>query len=232
MAQGVCKVMTPDRESIGIEKYRVADLARDYDHVVFDCDGVLFDSNRIKESNIRDATRAVIDDEGTVERFVSFFTGNNGVPREAKIRAHFESEAVADAILKGYNSLNESSVTTLTLLPDARRVLSALAEGDVRLHVLSGGDEREVRRLLDANEVGHLFANICGGPIAKAAHLERLNLKGSVCYFGDSKLDYEVALAFGFDFVFLYRYTQFVGWKDYFRGGAVRVEADFSFIES
>jgi phosphoglycolate phosphatase-like HAD superfamily hydrolase len=214
------------------EKCRVADLASGYDHIVFDCDGVLFDSNRIKESNIRAATRTVVDDPEEVDRFVSFFTGNNGVPREAKIRAHFPTEVIASAILNQYNALNEASVTRLQILPDAERVIRALATADVRIHVLSGGDEDEVRRLLAFNGVSDLIENICGGPETKTEHLERLGLEGRVCFFGDSALDYEVARASGFDFVFLHRYTQFVGWKEFFRDGAVRIEADFSFIES
>jgi phosphoglycolate phosphatase-like HAD superfamily hydrolase len=207
-------------------------MARYYDHVVFDCDGVLFDSNRIKESNIRAATHAVIDDPDEVERFVTFFTSNNGVPREVKIRGHFGDGELAESILARYNALNEGEVTTLSMLPDAKRVLWALAERDVTLHVLSGGDEDEVRRLLQSNGVDHHLASISGGPLTKREHLITLGLEGRVCFFGDSKLDYDIAREFSFDFVFLYRYTQFVGWKECFCDGAARVESDFSFIES
>lgn len=224
--------MSPEADIAAQSTISVDSIARHYDHVIFDCDGVLFDSNRIKESNIRAAVAAVVGEGDEVERFVTFFTGNNGVPRETKIRAHFPTEAVSSAILQRYNALNEASVTTLTMLPDAARVLRALAAADVQLHVLSGGDEEEVRRLLAFNEVSNLIENICGGPTTKAEHLERLGLEGRLCFFGDSALDYEVARKYGFDFVFLYRYTQFVGWREFFCDGDVRVETDFSFIES
>jgi phosphoglycolate phosphatase-like HAD superfamily hydrolase len=53
-------------------------------------------------------------------------------------------------------------------------------------------------------------------------------LYGKTVYFGDSRLDYEVALKFGFDFVFLYGYTEFKYWKDYCQSNKIIAFKDFN----
>ena len=72
------------------------------------------------------------------------------------------------------------------------------------------------------------FRAILGGPTSKAEHLARLGLSGPTCYFGDSKYDYDVAVEFGLDFVFMSRHTQFAGWEPFFSDKpGVRVACDF-----
>jgi len=41
-------------------------------------------------------------------------------------------------------------------------------------------------------------------------------LSGKTLYIGDSRLDYEVAKKFQYDFIFMTDYTQFTQWKDFF----------------
>jgi phosphoglycolate phosphatase-like HAD superfamily hydrolase len=198
-----------------------------YDQLVFDCDGVIVDSNGVKEGNIREAARSVCDPD-TTDRFVAYFTGNNGLPREPKIVAFFDDPATQQAVLSAYNRLNAATVPLLEPDPVARRFLEQCSRAGVTMYLLSGGDEREVELLLDNAGIAPLFRAILGAPLTKVEHLERLNLAGRTCYFGDSRYDYEVATRFGFDFVFLSRYTQFRDWREFFaHRPEVRVEVDF-----
>ena len=42
-----------------------------------------------------------------------------------------------------------------------------------------------------------------------------LHLNGKTLYIGDSKIDYEVAKKYSFDFVYMYQYTQFREWRKF-----------------
>ena len=55
-----------------------------------------------------------------------------------------------------------------------------------------------------------------GGPKTKEENLEATKLIGETLFIGDSVKDYEVAINYGFDFIFVYGYTQFVTWQNFF----------------
>lgn len=203
----------------------------EYRQLVIDCDGVLFDSNPIKAANILEAARGVCD-SATAERFVQYFVANNGVPRESKIRHFFQDEAMAGRILARYNRLNATTIPHLQPIPSARTFVGAAAGMGIPLYLVSGGEEHEVRALLQNCDLADSFAQIAGGPDTKEEHLQRLALAGSTCFFGDSLHDYDVARAFGFDFVFLHSYTQFDEWESFFSDKPdVMTIPDFSAIQ-
>jgi phosphoglycolate phosphatase-like HAD superfamily hydrolase len=204
-----------------------------YRQLVFDCDGVIVDSNAVKEANIRMAALTVCDADAA-ERFVAYFVGNNGVTREAKIHAYFPDPDVRRAILAAYNRLNADTVPFIEPAPEVRPFLERFHARGIPLYLLSGADEGEVRELLQNAGVASLFQAILGGPSSKVEHLERLGLAGPTCYFGDSRYDYEVAERFGFDFVFLSRYSQFTEWATFFlhRPEVVVVEGFRSLLPS
>jgi phosphoglycolate phosphatase-like HAD superfamily hydrolase len=186
-----------------------------YRTLILDCDGVLFDTNRVKEANIRAAASYHCDAE-RLERFARYFTDHNGVPREAKIRAWFRNDADAAAVLNAYNVLNRDALARVQPLSGAVAFVDAAARKGLRLIVLSGGAQDEVREMIDRTEMVDMVDEVLGGPTTKHEHLVRLALDGATCYFGDSQHDYQVARHFGFDFVFVYQYTQFVGWGEFF----------------
>jgi phosphoglycolate phosphatase-like HAD superfamily hydrolase len=188
---------------------------RAFDQLVFDCDGVLFASNEVKAANIRAAAAQFCDDR-SVDRFVEFFTANNGLPREVKIASHFDDPCKRAGILEEYSRLNAATLLRLDPEPDAVRFLDVCAALDVPSYLLSGGDTAELEALLASARLRHRFVAVMGGPVDKATHMERLGLRGRTCFFGDGRHDHEVAERFGFDFVFVSRYTQFGGWREYF----------------
>jgi phosphoglycolate phosphatase-like HAD superfamily hydrolase len=205
----------------------LAEVGRSYSQLIFDCDGVIVDSNAVKEANIRAAALSVCD-PAEADRFVAYFVGNNGVARERKIAAFFPDPATQRAVLARYNSLNAATIPLIEPEPATRRFLDRCARSGIPLYVLSGGDEEEVRKMLGNAGIAELFREVMGGPVSKTEHLQRLGLTGPTCYFGDSLYDYEVAAQFNYDFVFLSRRSQFTGWREFFaQRPGVRVVADF-----
>ena len=55
-----------------------------YKSVIFDFDGVILDSNNIKKESIREAAFGILSQQ-KLNEFVTYFTDNNGIPREGKI---------------------------------------------------------------------------------------------------------------------------------------------------
>lgn len=198
-----------------------------YRQIIFDCDGVLVDTNGLKMANIRSAVAPACTPE-EADAFVDYFVRHNGVPREDKIARFFQGEAYQE-ILNRYNALNRTTVPFVTADAATVAFVERLAARSLPLYVLSGGDEAEVRTLLENAGLAPFFHDILGGPTSKVEHLERLGLSADTCYFGDSRYDYQAASRFGFDFVFLSRYTQFQDWELFFSDKPdVTVTYDFS----
>lgn len=183
--------------------------------LILDVDGVIFDSNYFKEQNIKTAALQYCSTE-QADAFVSYFTNLNGIPREIKIREFFKDNPnLGENILHCYNMLNESSLSSVTFTEGAKDGISILADS-FNLIALSGGAQQEIEELFKINNISHHFKMILGGPTTKTEHLVKLNLNSPVYFIGDSKVDYEAAESIGANFIFMWQYTQFSDWENYF----------------
>jgi len=87
--------------------------------------------------------------------------------------------------------------------------------------IVSGGDEKELNYTFKSKKISSLFdGGIYGSPSNKYEIIENEIKNGNIIqpaiYFGDSKLDYEVAKFFNFSFAFVYQWTEFDNWKSFF----------------
>ena len=185
-----------------------------FDQLILDVDGVLLDSNELKAENIRQAASQVIDSEG-LNDFVHFFTQGNGIPREQKIAAYFKDPTMADQILQTYNELNASRLHSVKLTPGANDFVRRWATR-CPVWALSGGAQDEVTSVLESKGLAENLQAIYGGPTTKSEHLHHAQLQERVLYVGDSQCDSKVASEFQMKFVFMHRFTQFLGWREYF----------------
>lgn len=185
--------------------------------IILDVDGVLLDSNGLKEENIRKAASAYADEQ-LLHEFVNYFTGLNGVPREGKIEKYFGAgSAVSSQILSAYNALNEASLQSVPLTQGAQAFVQYFSE-KLPLYAVSGGAEEEVKRALESAGIAHFFTAIYGGPLSKSNNLKKFySPQQSYLFFGDSQHDHLVAQEFHIPFVFLSAYTQFTQWESYFQ---------------
>lgn len=186
-----------------------------YDEIILDFDGVILDSNMIKENAVRKAASLYLDEAGCDE-FTDYFVGNNGIPREIKIRKFFPEEASFIKVLDEYNSLLDKLLAEAKYTEGFEGFLNKLAYYGKKPHILSGGSREEIAGLLERRGIKDSFKSIMGGPLTKFENLDKAGIKGKVLYIGDSRIDYEVAVKYGFDFIFMYGYTQFSGWREFF----------------
>ena len=209
----------------------------EYATLIFDCDGVLLDSNRLKTEAFRQA--ALPYGESAARRLVQHHVENGGVSRYKKFE-HFVKKIVPDAIERE---------TELRVLPDYDALLSAyaaavqeglrtcaVAEGveqlraqtaNTRWLVVSGGDQAELRAVFDERGIAHYFdGGIFGSPDSKgdivAQEIRNGNIKRPALFLGDSRLDHEVAKANGLDFLFISQWTEMLHWQQYLEKLSVR----------
>jgi phosphoglycolate phosphatase-like HAD superfamily hydrolase len=194
-----------------------------YSTLIFDCDGVLLNSNFKKSEAYRKAALDFGASPNQADQLVQYHIENTGISRYVKFE-YFIKEILNDEFLES----NFSSLVTL-LNKHVLQILKdcEIAEGLFELReytknqnwmVMSGGDQNEVRQVLREKKIDHFFNwGIYGSPTSKIDIVENqlntnLNFR-PVIFFGDSKYDIEVAKKFNLDFVFVYEWTDFKLWK-------------------
>jgi phosphoglycolate phosphatase-like HAD superfamily hydrolase len=182
-----------------------------YAQIYLDFDGVISDSNHIKEVNILRASSFFVSEEKALN-FTRFFIKNNGIPREQKTLDYFKDEALSDKILRKYAELNSK----LLEAPLTFGVLEFLKQWtNKQLIILSGGNNKEIVAYLEVNKIRHHFSDILCGPETKEENLQSMIIKMPAIFIGDSCHDYNVAQKFSIDFIFMSDYTQLKEWETF-----------------
>ena len=203
---------------------------------VFDCDGVLLDSNPVKIAAFR---AALADEEGErVEQLIEEHRRSGGVSRFAKFERFYRElvpvadpeRAIAAALLR-FAAAARDGLRTCPAVPGVESALRRLVDEGTRIHVISGGEQGEVREALEGRGWGAFFAGIHGSPTRKHEHMRRLfessELVAGGVYFGDAQLDMELAEEFGLRFVFVAGVSDWGNGRNVARGRGHRVIEDF-----
>lgn len=182
--------------------------------IVFDCDGVLLDSNELKSECFRLALRAAGCTEADIARFRDFQRANFGTSRQRLFEAFLAWELECrpaqdrDGLVALYAAQLRGRYVTTPATPGMREVVSALA----RPHIVSGSDQAELREVLAERGDAPLFGQIRGGPTGKAHHLaELLGQEGAsprdMLFVGDAEADFRAAQAIGCHFLYMDRFS-------------------------
>jgi hypothetical protein len=123
-------------------------------------------------------------------------------------------------LLKNFSDIVKNKLIKSEVCNDLQ--LLKLRTKNSKWFIVSGGDEEELNYTFKKKKISSLFdGGIYGSPSNKFEIIEDEIKKGNIIkpaiYFGDSKLDYEVADFYNFDFVFVYQWTEFDNWKYFFR---------------
>ncbi|MCK9162308.1 MAG: HAD hydrolase-like protein [Arcobacteraceae bacterium] len=198
-----------------------------YDNIIFDFDGVIIDSNFIKEKCISQASKNYAQKDYH-NNFIEYFTKNNGIPRELKI-AKFFSKDEAKQIQIDYENCLFQYLNNLELTAGLVDFLYLLKFHNIKPYILSGAPTNEIYSILKIKKIDTYFVEIFGGPRTKEANLQKFAKIEKTLFIGDSQIDYEVADKFKFDFIFMYGYTQFDTWKEFFKDKKILMSIkDFS----
>ncbi|MFC7367433.1 HAD family hydrolase [Vreelandella zhaodongensis] len=216
-------------------KYKLNTPIKSFNTYVFDCDGVLLDSNRVKTDAFYNAVLPY--GESVAQAFVDYHKANGGVSRQKKFEYFFLNilkhavlpQEKYQTALDEYSKLTAEGLIRCEVLPGVRKFLTSLPS-QAKKFVVSGGAQDEVRWVLEAKGLATFFDGIYGNPIDKLALVKNLELKDSDypgVFFGDARYDHEVATKFDLDFIFLSAVSDFGEWKEYVEKNNLQAFNDF-----
>ena len=205
-------------------------ISDSYNTLVFDCDGVVLNSNTIKTNAFRDVTLQF--GESASASFMTFHKKNGGVSRYKKFEHFLEVVLPGCApeffirdkheILCDLTAQFAKEIRTGLLQCEVAKGLTILREAmpNTRWLVVSGADQTELRELFYQRGMSHYFdAGIFRSPKNKLTIVEGLIKSGQIhlpaLFLGDSLLDYEVSKAFGLDFIFVHEWTELAEWRHF-----------------
>ena len=142
-----------------------------YQHILFDFDGVLAESNEIRFNGFRKLLKDYPQDQ--VEQLVQYAKANGGVSRYKKIIFFFNvirkepiSSKSVDDWAEQFYKLVKSDVT------EARPVKGSLDFlkkyfNHFDFAIVSGSDQKELREVCKDRGIDHFFKSILGSPVEK-----------------------------------------------------------------
>lgn len=198
----------------------------EYATVVFDCDGVILNSNTVKSRAFYDV--ALRYGTGIAQEFLDYHMRYGGISRYKKFDYLLNTIApkhgvdVSNTDVQGLLDAFARQVSEELLHCDIAAGLETLKQfmPDAKWCVVSGGDQKELRHVFETRNISHLFdGGIFGSPDDKYRIVKREMTKHNIVtpavFLGDSLLDHEVAATFDLDFVFLSAWSEFHGWEEY-----------------
>jgi phosphoglycolate phosphatase-like HAD superfamily hydrolase len=200
-----------------------ATTQKTYKTLVFDCDGVILDSNRIKtEAFSHVALQFGLD---AAEQLVHFHVQNGGVSRYRKfeyllvnILHRASDEKVIKNLANQYGQRVCEQLLLCPITPGLHELREMMPYTDWM--VVSGGDQAELKFIFAERGLETLFnKGIYGSPSTKDEILSQVLSTGQLekpgIFLGDSRYDHEAAKRAGLDFIFIHEWTEFKSWQDY-----------------
>ena len=180
--------------------------------VVFDCDGVVLDSNGIKARAFEDILAN--QPQTLLERFRAYRSAHPGFTRTTLFQHYFRDlarmpdwDARADDASRLFAERTVEELTACSLVPGVERALATLNEAGLPCVIVSAGAQADLETIMARRGLRQRFAAIRGGERTKAEHIEALLAGGVIrrplAYFGDSRADQDAAETTACEFIFV-----------------------------
>ncbi len=198
---------------------------KEYKTIVFDCDGVVLDSNVVKtEAYFRTAKNLGATDF-EAQALMDYHVKLGGISRYHKFDWYLRevlhepaSETAIKALLDEFSRELEVGLMQCEMAKGLFELREAMPNANWL--VLSGGDQQEIRNLFAKRKLAHMFnGGLFGSPDNKDEVLAREKMNGNIkmpaLFIGDAKYDFEAANRAGLDFLFLSAWTEVKDWQAY-----------------
>ena len=204
--------------------------------IIFDCDGVILDSNTIKSDLFYQV--ALPYGDRYANALVHYHRVHGGISRFEKFKYFFshilKRQPVDDEYEQLIDTFHKLVIDQLCQCSTVLGIESFLdsVPQDIPCFVVSGGFEDELRVVFQKRGLSPFFKTIYGSPRDKFTILSELTNDGHIdsssLYFGDSKYDYDVSKSFNLNFIFVSRHSEFKEHLDFFRNKKIVSIPDFN----
>lgn len=182
----------------------------DYEVYIFDCDGVILDSNQLKIDAMKAALSSVFLDKKEIGKCVDYFRNNFGKSRFHHIEVFVNdfldldekaAESIADTLLKEYSLKCKSLYLSAEVTPGFIDFIEGI---NGRKYVASGSEQSELREVFQERGLNKYFNSVFGSPKRKSELVSNiLEIEGvrNAIMFGDALSDLDAAVDNNIDFV-------------------------------
>ncbi len=178
--------------------------------IIFDFDGVILDSTRLKHQAF--FTLYADEDPAKLKEMAHHDRIHGGVTRRVKI-AHFEKHLFGRAgdpqsvetLAMRYRDLVFDAVTACRFVPGAKELLEK-GLGKIDMHLVSGTPLDELKVIVEGRGLTKYFKSIQGGPVLKPEAFANIMAKhgyepSRTLAVGDAMTERDVAVALGIPFL-------------------------------
>ena len=184
-------------------------LSKPYKKFIFDCDGVILDSNNLKIQAMRASLSKYFSDKDLISDCLDYFRKNFGKSRFHHINHFLDSilfssskEIMKKKLLTDYSDQCRFLYSTANVTPG---VISFIKHCNGKKYVASGSEQSELRNVFSKRGLDSYFDGIYGSPTPKIKIIENILAEdkcGDAIMFGDSHADMIAAQENNIDFVF------------------------------
>lgn len=181
-----------------------------YDIYIFDCDGVILDSNKLKIAAMEEALRELGCEVSLIEKCIDYFKNNFGLSRFHHVEVFLNSFLMIDPKSKEHmraKILNKFSDQCHTLYLEAEITpgfieLTSSLQG--KKYIASGSEQSGLIKAFKERGLSDLFEKIYGSPETKSNILTKIlddECSKNAIMIGDAVSDFEAAKKNGIDFM-------------------------------
>ena len=196
-----------------------------YQTLIFDCDGVILNSNKIKTQAFYDVTKVY--GHEPAQTLKDYHVLNGGISRYKKFEYLFTNilhkpidvQELEQLLLNFTKEVKKALLTC-----EAAKNIKELRDKtrNTKWLIVSGGDQTELREVFKQRDLdGYFDGGIFGSPDDKDAILKNEknnnNIIGKSLFLGDSMYDYQAATTAQIDFIFLSKWTEMKDWNEKFQ---------------
>jgi phosphoglycolate phosphatase-like HAD superfamily hydrolase len=186
-----------------------------YKTIILDCDGVIFDSNRLKVN----AARVCLEKQyptTIVEDFCGYFSAKFGTSRfqlfrdlqSQFLKIDFDQD-LFDQHIEQFSQACQLLYKDCPMTEGFENFAKFSMAAEKKLFVASGSFEEELREVFQYRKIDHYFENIFGSPTAKSNIISNIinRTDGPHLMVGDAKADLAAAKENAIDFLFVNDYS-------------------------
>ena len=196
---------------------------KQYKTLIFDCDGVILNSNKIKTQAFYDVAK--IYGHEPAQALKDYHILNGGISRYEKfeylLTDILNRSVVAkelEHLLLNFSKEVKKSLLTCEIATNIKELREKTKHA--KWLIVSGGDQSELREIFYQRGIDDYFnVGIFGSPDDKV-HIIRIAAINKqenypILFLGDSYYDYLVSKKYQMDFVFISHWTAAPNWKDF-----------------